>query len=69
VFTLSYGSAEAFVSEVTVTKVVTVCLGIHGTNGGPDEGWLPRVRKVARDGKVTTLVTITAEANAAAERF
>jgi hypothetical protein len=27
-------------------------------NGGPDEGWLPRVRRIERDGKVTTLVTI-----------
>jgi sugar lactone lactonase YvrE len=27
-------------------------------NVGPDAGWRPRVRKVARDGKVTTLVTI-----------
>jgi sugar lactone lactonase YvrE len=32
-------------------------------NGGPNEneGWLPRVRKLAPDGKVTTLVTITPE--------
>jgi sugar lactone lactonase YvrE len=28
-------------------------------NGGPDEGWLPRVRRLARDGKVTTLATIS----------
>jgi len=27
-------------------------------NGGPDEGWLPRVRKLGRDGQVTTLATI-----------
>jgi sugar lactone lactonase YvrE len=27
-------------------------------NGGPADGWTPRVRKVARDGKVTTLATI-----------
>jgi hypothetical protein len=39
-----------------------------GANGGPDEGWVPRVRKVAPDGKVTTLVTMTSETNAAAER-
>jgi sugar lactone lactonase YvrE len=32
-----------------------------GANGGPDEGWLPRVRKISRAGKVTTLVTITSE--------
>jgi sugar lactone lactonase YvrE len=30
-------------------------------NGGPDEGWLPRVRRVRRDGKVTTLATISRE--------
>lgn len=34
-----------------------------GANGGRDEGWLPRVRKIGHDGKVTTLVTITSEAN------
>ena len=28
-------------------------------NGGPDEGWLPRVRKLGRDGKVTTLAVIS----------
>jgi sugar lactone lactonase YvrE len=28
-------------------------------NGGPDEGWLPRVRRFGRDGKVTTLATIS----------
>jgi sugar lactone lactonase YvrE len=28
-------------------------------NGGPDEGWLPRVRRLGRDGKVTTLATIS----------
>jgi hypothetical protein len=39
-----------------------------GANGGRDEGWLPRVRKLNRDGKVMTLMTITAETNAAAER-
>jgi hypothetical protein len=27
-------------------------------NGGPDEGWRPRVRRLGRDGKVTTLATI-----------
>jgi sugar lactone lactonase YvrE len=30
-------------------------------NGGPDEGWWPRVRKLGRDGKVTTLVTVPRE--------
>jgi hypothetical protein len=28
-------------------------------NGGPDQGWLPRVRRLGRDGKVTTLATIS----------
>jgi len=28
-------------------------------NGGPDEGWLPRVRRLGRDGTVTTLATIS----------
>jgi len=32
-----------------------------GANGGKDEGWLPRVRKLAPSGKVTTLVTITGQ--------
>jgi sugar lactone lactonase YvrE len=27
-------------------------------NGGPAEGWQPRVRKIGRDGRVTTLATI-----------
>jgi hypothetical protein len=39
-----------------------------GANGGRDEGWVPRVRKFARDGKVTTLVTITSETNVPAEK-
>lgn len=30
-------------------------------NGGLREGWLPRVRKLGRDGKVSTLATITEE--------
>jgi len=30
-----------------------------GANGGQDEGWLPRVRKVGADGKVSTLVTLS----------
>jgi sugar lactone lactonase YvrE len=28
-------------------------------NGGQAEGWMPRVRKLARDGKVTTLATVS----------
>ena len=27
-------------------------------NAGPNSGWLPRVRKMARDGKVTILATV-----------
>jgi hypothetical protein len=27
-------------------------------NGGPDEGWLPRVRRLGRDGTVATFATI-----------
>ncbi len=38
-----------------------------GANGGSDEGWWPRVRKLARDGKVTTLATIS-ETNMPAEK-
>jgi hypothetical protein len=30
-------------------------------NEGPAKGWWPRVRKIARDGTVTTLVTINAD--------
>jgi len=30
-------------------------------NGAPSEGWLPRVRKISRDGKVTTIATISQE--------
>jgi hypothetical protein len=33
-----------------------------------EEGWLPRVRKIARDGTVTTPVTITSEASIPGER-
>jgi hypothetical protein len=28
-------------------------------NGGPDEGWRPRVRRLGSDGQVTTLATIS----------
>ena len=33
-----------------------------------EQGWLPRVRKLAKDGTVTSLVTITSETNVPAER-
>jgi hypothetical protein len=32
-------------------------------NGGPADGWTPRVRKLARDGKVTTLATVSPRPN------
>jgi sugar lactone lactonase YvrE len=32
-------------------------------NGGPADGWTPRVRKLARDGKVTTLATVSPRSN------
>jgi hypothetical protein len=38
-------------------------------NGSAREGWLPRVRKLGRDGKVRTLVTISAERQRAQPRF
>jgi hypothetical protein len=28
-------------------------------NGGPGEGWLPRVRRLGRDGTISTLATIS----------
>ena len=31
-------------------------------NEGPAKGWLPRVRKIARDGSVTTVITINSDA-------
>ena len=44
-------------------------LAVHGgavyvleytnANGGPGEGWRPRVRRLGRDGKVTTMATIS----------
>ena len=38
-------------------------------NGGADEGWRPRVRRLGRDGRVTTLVTISeAQQNAQPNR-
>ena len=38
----------------------------HATEASA-KGWLPRLRKIARDGTVTTLVTITSETNIRAE--
>jgi hypothetical protein len=38
----------------------------HATEGSA-MGWLPRVRKIARDGTVTTLISITSDADIRAE--
>ena len=40
------GGGEVYVLEYT------------NANGGAADGWTPRVRKLARDGKVTTLATV-----------
>jgi hypothetical protein len=37
-------------------------------NGGPADGWTPRVRKLGRDGKVATLATIPTSGGAANQR-
>jgi hypothetical protein len=37
-------------------------------NESPDKGWLPRVRKIARDGTVSTLLTISSDTNIPAEK-
>jgi sugar lactone lactonase YvrE len=37
----------------------TYVLEYTNANGGPDEGWRPRVRRLGHDGKVTTLATIS----------
>jgi hypothetical protein len=34
-------------------------LEFTNANGGPDAGWLPRVRRLDPDGKVKTLATIS----------
>jgi hypothetical protein len=36
-------------------------------NEGPAKGWLPRVRKIGRDGTVTTLVTVSADTKISGE--
>ena len=36
----------------------TYVLEYTNATAGPDKGWRPRVRKLARDGKITTLATI-----------
>jgi hypothetical protein len=44
---------------VAVHHKAVYVLEYTNANGGPDEGWLPRVRRLAPDGKVTTLATIS----------
>jgi hypothetical protein len=44
---------------VALHRGVVYVLEYTHANGGPDEGWLPRVRKLERNGRVTTLATIT----------
>lgn len=42
---------------VAVLRGDVYVLEYTNANGNPGEGWRPRVRKLARDGKVTTLMT------------
>jgi sugar lactone lactonase YvrE len=44
---------------VAVHGEAVYVLEYTNANGGPDEGWRPRVRRIGRDGKVTTLATIS----------
>jgi sugar lactone lactonase YvrE len=46
---------------VAVHRGEVYILEYTNANGSPREGWRPRVRKLGHDGKVTTLVTVTAE--------
>lgn len=46
---------------VAVHRGEIYVLEYTNANGGRDEGWRPRVRKLGRDGKVTTLVTVSTE--------
>ena len=46
---------------VAVHRGEVYILEYTNANGSLREGWRPRVRKLGRDGKVTTLVTVTAE--------
>jgi hypothetical protein len=48
---------------VAVDRGDLYVLEYTNANGGPADGWTPRVRKLARDGKVTTLVTISTRSN------
>ena len=46
---------------VAVHRGEVYVLEYTNANGGSGEGWRPRVRKLGRDGKVTTLVTVAPE--------
>jgi sugar lactone lactonase YvrE len=46
---------------VAVHRGEVYILEYTNANGSPNEGWRPRVRKLGRDGKITTLVTATPE--------
>jgi hypothetical protein len=46
---------------VAVYRGDVYILEYTNANGGPGEGWRPRVRKLGRDGRVTTLVTVPPE--------
>jgi len=46
---------------VAVHRGEVYVLEYTNANGSPREGWRPRVRKLGRDGKVTTLATLPPE--------
>jgi DNA-binding beta-propeller fold protein YncE len=46
---------------VAVDRAGIYVLEYTNANGSPAEGWRPRVRKLGRDGKVTTLLTVALE--------
>ena len=46
---------------VAVHRGEVYVLEYTNANGSAKEGWRPRVRKLRRDGKVTTLLTVAAE--------
>jgi hypothetical protein len=46
---------------VAVHRGEAYILEYTNANGSPNAGWLPRVRKLGRDGNVTTLVTVSPE--------
>ena len=50
-------ASTAFATGVAVHGKDVYVLEYTHANQGSDRGWVPRVRKLASDGKVTTLVT------------